>query len=149
MRRSWRSQDKIFNPALLIPPRPTISNFQWVSGTQYITPADLDILIAGPDRPPSKRQLNQARQDDLARRNEALTSGSASAETRAAAQSSETWSAYMSRQMSERTANLNLMGDRMDNLEANSAGWADDVSKYVSKQKKNFIMGAVKGKLGL
>lgn len=51
--------------------------------------------------------------------------------------------------MSERTANLNLMGDRMDNLEANSAGWADDVSKYVSRQKKNLIMGAVKGKLGL
>ncbi len=38
------SQDIIFNPALLIPPRPTISNFQWVSGTQYITPADMDIL---------------------------------------------------------------------------------------------------------
>ena len=39
-----RSQDRIFNPELLIPPRPTISNFQWVSGTQYITPSDIDIL---------------------------------------------------------------------------------------------------------
>ena len=55
----------------------------------------------------------------------------------------------MSRQMSERTANLNIMGDRMDSLEANSAGWAEDVNRFVGRQKKNLIMGAVKGKLGL
>lgn len=39
-----QSQDKLFDPQLLIPPRPTISNFQWVSGTQYITPSDMDVL---------------------------------------------------------------------------------------------------------
>lgn len=32
------------NPDLLIPPRPTISNIQWISGTQYVTPADMDLL---------------------------------------------------------------------------------------------------------
>lgn len=39
-----KSQDKLFNPMALLPPRPTISNMQWVSGTQYITPADMDLL---------------------------------------------------------------------------------------------------------
>ena len=39
-----RSQDKLLNPEALLPPRPTISNLQWVSGTQYITPADMDVL---------------------------------------------------------------------------------------------------------
>ena len=38
------SGDKIINPDLTIPPRPTISNVQWISGTQYFTPADLDTL---------------------------------------------------------------------------------------------------------
>jgi hypothetical protein len=32
------------NPDMLIPPRPTISNIQWISGTQYVTPADMDLL---------------------------------------------------------------------------------------------------------
>ena len=39
-----RSLDKIFKVELLIPPRPTISNMQWLSGTTYITPADMDKL---------------------------------------------------------------------------------------------------------
>lgn len=43
-----KSQDKLFNPEALLPPRPTISNMQWVSGTQFITPADMDILSKTP-----------------------------------------------------------------------------------------------------
>jgi hypothetical protein len=39
-----RTRDTLMNPELLIPPRPTISNLQWISGTQYVTPADMDLL---------------------------------------------------------------------------------------------------------
>ena len=39
-----RSLDKVFNIDALIPPRPTISNMQWLSGTTYITPSDIDKL---------------------------------------------------------------------------------------------------------
>jgi hypothetical protein len=56
-----RRQDRLFNPERLIPPRPTISNVQWLTGTQHVTPLDMDILIGGPDRPPSKRMIAQAR----------------------------------------------------------------------------------------
>jgi hypothetical protein len=41
---SNRTQDILMNPELLIPPRPTISNIQWISGTQHVTPADMDLL---------------------------------------------------------------------------------------------------------
>jgi syntaxin-binding protein 5 len=41
---SDRSKDILMNPELLIPPRPTISNIQWISGTQHVTPADMDLL---------------------------------------------------------------------------------------------------------
>lgn len=41
---SERAKDVLLNPELLIPPRPTISNIQWISGTQYVTPADMDLL---------------------------------------------------------------------------------------------------------
>jgi syntaxin-binding protein 5 len=42
-----RSLDKLFNPEAIIPPRPTISNLQWISGTQYTTPSDMDTLSEG------------------------------------------------------------------------------------------------------
>jgi syntaxin-binding protein 5 len=36
----------------------------------------------------------------------------------------------------------------MDNLSQSSANWAGDVNKFVSKQKRGFVMGAVKSKFG-
>jgi len=38
------SQDRLYNPEKVIPPRPTITNIQWISGTQYVSPADMDLL---------------------------------------------------------------------------------------------------------
>lgn len=39
-----KSLDTIFNPEAIVPPRPTISNLQWISGTQHVTSNDLDLL---------------------------------------------------------------------------------------------------------
>ncbi|KAF2815464.1 uncharacterized protein BDZ99DRAFT_516184 [Mytilinidion resinicola] len=141
-----QSKDILFNPQLTIPPRPTISNLQWISGTQYITPSDMDLLIGGPDRPPSKRMLMQARADEQQRRADAR--GPHTASSSAAGGSDEAWGAYLQRQLNERTEKLGLAGDSMDKLESNSAGWADDVGKFVQKQKRNMVLGAVKGKFG-
>jgi syntaxin-binding protein 5 len=41
-------KDTLINPDLTIPPRPTISNLQWISGTQHVTPADMDLLSKPP-----------------------------------------------------------------------------------------------------
>ncbi|KAF2129867.1 hypothetical protein P153DRAFT_366368 [Dothidotthia symphoricarpi CBS 119687] len=152
-----RTKDTLLNPDLLIPPRPTISYIQWISGTQYVTPADIDLLIGGPDRPPSKRQLAQMRSEAEQQRR-----AERAAQPNAAASSSqypsyptqmqatnEGWGAWASRQFNERTEKLNAVGDSMDNLQQNSAGWAQDVNKYVNKQKRGFVLGAVKGKFGL
>ena len=138
-----RSLDKLFNPQTLIPPRPTISNLQWMSGTQYVTPADMDMFIGGPDRPPSKRMLEQQRADEEARRvaSRQAASSSSRTDTRSPGRQEEGYWAYMQRQVQERTENLGLAGDNMEKLEDNSAGWADDVNKYVSSQKKKAVMG--------
>ena len=138
-----RSLDGLFNPQALIPPRPTISNLQWMSGTQYVTPADMDMFIGGPDRPPSKRMLEQQRADEEARRatNRQTASSSSRADKQPPGQQEEGYWAYMQRQVQERTENLGLAGDNMEKLEDNSAGFADDVNKYVSSQKKKAVMG--------
>ena len=140
-----KSQDKLFNPQALIPPRPTISNLQWISGTQYVSPTDLDLLIGGPDRPPSKRMLAaSAEEDRMARQG-----GMGSPKSRGSGNgggSTEGWGEYMTRQLNERTEKLNLMGDNMDKVQENSQGWADDVNKFVSKQKRNMVLGSITGK---
>ncbi|OCK73743.1 hypothetical protein K432DRAFT_387227 [Lepidopterella palustris CBS 459.81] len=141
-----RSKDILLNPELLTPPRPTITNLQWISGTQHITPSDMDILIGGPDRPPSKRMIMQARADEQQRRAEGRTAGSGS--NLAVSGQDEGYWAYMQRQLNERTEKLGIMGDSMDKLESNSAGWADEVGKFVQNQKRNMVMGAMKSKFG-
>ena len=135
------SPDTMINPKLECPPRPTISNVQWMSGTQYVTPLDLDLLIGGPDRPPSKRMLEAA-----AAQKRAASAGGGPGAVQGGVAGQEGWGDYLTRQLNERTEKLNIMGDSMDNLQEQSAGWADDVNRFIGKQKRNMIMGAVKGK---
>jgi len=63
--------------------------------------------------------------------------------------SQETWSAYINRQLAERTENLGNMSDGIERLQENSAGWADEASKFVGRQKRNFVMGALKKGAGM
>ena len=104
----------------------------------------------------SNRQLAQQRADaeQERRRNNPSSSISPAAQyqsypSQANSQAQEGWGAWASRQLNERTEKLNIVGDSMDNLSQNSAGWANDVNKFVGKQKRGFVMGAVKSKFGL
>jgi len=135
--------DLLINNELEVPPRPTISNLQWISGTQYVSPTDLDLLIGGPDRPASKRMMAAAAQEAR----QARAGGGSSSNPRAGT-SQEGWGEYLTRQLNERTEKLNIMGDSMDNLQQSSQGWAEDVNKYISKQKRNLFLGAMKPKFG-
>lgn len=151
-----RNEDALFNPNMVIPPRPTISNMQWISGSQHVTPEDIDLLISGPDRPPSKREIAAARdeertrleQERAAKRQATESSAAAAAGGAVEGASDEGYWAYLQRQMNERTERLNIMGDNMERLQGNSAGFASDVQKFVAKQKRGMVMGAVKSKFG-
>jgi len=142
------SEDQLFNPQLSIPPRPTISNLQWISGTQYVSPSDMDLLIGGPDRPPSKRMLEQMRLEEQER--QAPGRGVRSRAPEPIGQGSEEgyW-AYMQRQVQERTERLGIMSDSMDKLQENSSGFADDVNKFIKNQKRKAVLGALGSKFGL
>ncbi|KAI6080411.1 lethal giant larvae like, C-terminal-domain-containing protein [Hypoxylon rubiginosum] len=131
--------DTLINPALEVPPRPTISNVQWLSGTQYVSPTDLDLLIGGPSRPPSKRMMNAT---TAMERN--LRAGPSSPTS--ASGSQEGWGEYLTRQLNERTERLNLMNDSMDSVADASQKWAEDTSKFVNKQKRNLILGSITSK---
>lgn len=134
------TMDKLYNPDALPPTRPTISNLQWISGTQYVSPTDLDLLIGGPDRPPSKRMMA------LAAEEERLARGGSGSGRAPGTQSSEGWGDYMTRQLNERTQKLGIVEDSTDKMLDNSQGWAEDVNKFVSKQKRNMLIGGITGK---
>ena len=101
------SQDRLYNQEALIPPRPTISSLQWISGTQYVSPTDLDSLIGGPDRPPSKRMIAAAA-EETRRGGGPSRAGTTS--------SQEGWGEYMTRQLNERTEKLGIMGDSVEKV---------------------------------
>ena len=135
--------DTLFNPLLTVPPRPTISNLQWVTGTQYITPSDMDILIGGPSRPPSKRMIAQSRSETEAQRTAARSS------VQQGQQGQEGYWEYMQRQIQERTEKLGLVGEGVERVEQNSASWADEAGKFVSRQKRGIATSMIKAKFGL
>ncbi|CAI7635727.1 unnamed protein product [Penicillium glandicola] len=141
------SNDNLYNPEAVVPQRPTITNVQWISGTQYISPADMDILIGGPERPPSKQMVEQMKLEDQERRR-ALKEGRAPPPSAQDSSQEGYWS-YMSRQVQERTERLGIVGDSMDRLEENSSGFANDVNKYVQSQKKKAVLGMLGSKFGL
>ena len=85
--------------------------------------------------------IEQMRSDEQEKRLASRQAPGASSATGGSAQSQEGYWAYMQRQVQERTENLNFMGDSMDKAEDNSAKWANDVNKFVSKQKKKAVMG--------
>lgn len=132
-----QSPDRLVNPKIDIPPRPTISNLQWISGTQHVSPLDLDLLIGGPNRPPSKRMMEAAAAEQRAAKNNTWGGGSSA---------QEGWGDYLTRQLNERTEKLNLMGDTMNTLQEQSEGWADDVNKFIGRQKRSMVMGALSSK---
>lgn len=117
----------------------------------------MDLLIGGPERPPSKRMLAQARADEETRRREARAQNPSSSSSSAypsyptgqqPAGANEGWGAWAQRNFNERTEKLNIVGDNMDQLSNNSKGWADDVNKYVNKQKRGLVSSALKSKFG-
>ncbi|KAH6847331.1 lethal giant larvae like, C-terminal-domain-containing protein [Chaetomium sp. MPI-CAGE-AT-0009] len=135
------SDDALVNPEATLPPRPTISNLQWISGTQYVSPTDLDLLIGGEGRPPSKRMMEAAAAERVLAGGGGGGAGGAGAR---AGTAQEGWGEYLSRQLNERTEKLTIVDDAMNRLQETSQGWADDVNKYVKKQKRDVLLGSVK-----
>jgi syntaxin-binding protein 5 len=91
--------------------------------------------------------IEQARSDQQQSR-AAGASGAAGSVAGAAGGQEGYWE-YMQRQITERTERLGTLTDNVNKLEETSAQWAEQASSYVAKTKRNLIMGAVKGKMGL
>jgi len=79
--------------------------------------------------------IAQARADEV----EARRAGRVA--TSSSGKEDETYWGYAMRQMNERMEKLGTMSDSVNKLEEASSGWAEDVGKFVEKQKRNLVMG--------
>ncbi|KAI1435860.1 lethal giant larvae like, C-terminal-domain-containing protein [Xylaria sp. CBS 124048] len=147
------SADRLINPDLPLPPRPTISNMQWLSGTQYISPTDLDLLIGGAGRPASKRMMaaSKAMQEDLSSPSSSSPSGLSSGgggggAAAATGRSQEGWGDYLTRQLNERTEKLNIVNDSLEGIATSSQKWSEDAGKLISSQKRKILLGGITSK---
>ena len=147
------SHDRLYDPVKPLPPRPTISNLQWIAGTQYMTPTDLDLLIGGPGRPPSKKTLEAARAEKEAEferhREQARTGRAPPPASGSAMGSQESYWNYMQRQLAERTEQLGLTESSIERTAEDSNTWSSDVSDFVKRQKRQAALGFIGSKFGL
>ena len=113
--------------------------------------------VGGPDRPPSKEMLMQARAGERQRlaAGRAAPAGPAGPAGYAnyvsstnptgtsanAAAGQETYWSSLSKAVSERTAKLGTVQDSMDQLAESSSALASEAQKFVQTQKRNAVMG--------
>ncbi|KAK6536254.1 hypothetical protein TWF281_000497 [Arthrobotrys megalospora] len=124
-------KDILYNPDILLPARPTISGLQWISGTQHISAEDFDLLIGGPDRPVSQKQL----------RAEQKANGGDKSPT---AGNGNSVFGNMANAFNARTQNLQNFQDNMQNLENTTAEFAKATSKFIEGQKRKAVLGGAK-----
>ncbi|OLL26054.1 Lethal(2) giant larvae SRO7 [Neolecta irregularis DAH-3] len=134
------ANDTLFDPLKPnCPSRPTISTWQWIGGgSTYISAADLDLLIAGPDRPPSKQSLEKHAESRAEER------GSPKSPSRGVS-----WGVFgdMTRQLSERGDKLRGVEDKFCELQNASGQWLKDVTEFANDQKKTVQKRALLGGL--
>jgi len=129
--------DDLYNPDLRTPARPQIGTLQWVSGTQYMKPSELDLLIGGPNRPTTKRVIEQPTEHP--RVTEAVP-------TSIAGTRSDSYFSQMTRSLNERTQRLNILEDTFGQMEESSSQWLSSVSDFTKQQQKKAVIGAITSK---
>lgn len=67
--------DILYNPNLKIPHRPQVNSLQWVRGTVYIKNEDLNILLGGEERIPSKHKESSLANGTMLMNTDKQTSG--------------------------------------------------------------------------
>ncbi|KAK9464908.1 lethal giant larvae like, C-terminal-domain-containing protein [Lipomyces arxii] len=154
-KNSEAATDLLYDALKRMPPRPAISTIQWMSGTKYISPADYDLLIGGPHRPKSKRQMEEERARREQRRLAATSmvhSSPGPSSSRAAAsmysgrQRPTTMYGQMTDEVNERGERLGFMSSQFSKLEDASEEYMKSISDFLDDQKRNATTAYFKNK---
>ena len=141
-------------------PRPVITTWAWLTGTQYIKPADFDlILTGGAERPLSRKARERLEAQEkqrllLEKRSEAEQRAAQRQTVLPAARNAEGYNArganvygQMERNVAERGERVSQLNDTMDNIGRAANGWLGEIDKLSRDMKKKAAISAAKSYL--
>ncbi|RKP30600.1 hypothetical protein METBISCDRAFT_15849 [Metschnikowia bicuspidata] len=149
--------DLLFNETAIIPPRPTSSALLWAKGqTAYVSSKDLAVLIAGPNRKPSKDRESELAYNisPEANLNHAYGAyGGTSTKNSDSAYAEPVRKGVKSNQYNFGTQGfMKSLRDGLDTMEETVNHYANGISESmtdtVESQKKSMYSAALKSKLG-
>ncbi|BFZ59097.1 Lethal(2) giant larvae sro7 [Saitoella coloradoensis] len=133
-------QDQLFDALKATPARPTISTWQWVTGTVYVNQQDLDLLIGGPNRPLSKKMLLEQRVRDEQQRLAARAQAQAGMTQGIQNDANSGVFGQMVQNLSERGERLGTMENQFDHLEQATGEWLKEIKGFAGQTKRKAVM---------
>ncbi|KAG5518344.1 hypothetical protein PMAC_003141 [Pneumocystis sp. 'macacae'] len=125
-----------------IPQRPTISTWEWIIGTNYITIPELDLLIGGPNRPLPKKLLDSLTEQRLKDKVKKKTS---SVDEQDRFQSSTSLFTQTTENIRERGKKIFGIEEKLNSLESSSISLLKSIQDYAGQQKSAIRKQALKG----
>lgn len=140
--------------------RPVITTWAWLTGTQYVKPADFDlILTGGAPRPLSQKARERLEAQEkqrllLEKRQEAEQRAASRGSVLPAARGAEGYTGkganvygQMERNVAERGERVSQLNETMDNLGRAANGWLGEIDKLSKDMKKKAAISAAKSYL--
>ncbi|KAG5438736.1 hypothetical protein PCANB_002456 [Pneumocystis canis] len=128
------------------PPRPTISTWEWVLGTKYITIAELDLLIGGPNRPLPKKSIDFLEQESTNKTKKKMVSADQKKDYQENLGNVFTQTAES---ICERGKKILGIEEKLQSLEKSSINLLKSIQNYTDQQKsairKQALKGTIKG----
>lgn len=124
----------LYDNSKKVPARPTISTWEWITGTKYITIAELDTLIAGPDRPLPKKLIQSLAEQELKNKTEKKVLS-----TTQQNDTSESYSnifVQTTENIRERGKKIFGVGEKLEFLEESSINMLKSIQDYANTQKR-------------
>ncbi|KTW31251.1 uncharacterized protein T551_01323 [Pneumocystis jirovecii RU7] len=135
------SSGVLYDDLKKVPQRPTISTWEWIIGTNYITIAELDLLIGGSNRPLPKKLLNSLAEQKLKDRTKKKA---APVDEQNSFQSSGTLFTQTTENIRERGKKIFGIEEKLNSLESSSMSLLKSIQDYAGQQKNAIRKQALK-----
>lgn len=125
--------DILYDAMKIMPPRPTISTIQWLKGRPVATVDDVDELLGGPRRPPSKFMIEQEQAQNEQRR---LVEEKTKRQARTNSYNKNNYGGGI----------MNSISSTLDNLEESTNQYFNTLNETVKDGQNSMLKSALKNK---
>ncbi|KAG4305951.1 hypothetical protein PORY_000861 [Pneumocystis oryctolagi] len=132
----------LYDNSKKIPPRPAISTWEWMLSTNYISVAELDLLLGGPDRPLSKKLIDSLEKQELKNKEKKKAT---LVDQHSNYQNSNNIFSQTTDNIRERGKKIFGVEEKLQSLEKSSVNLLKSIQDYAEQQKSTIRKQAIKG----